>query len=286
MFFAKKRNPNSAARRPLREVAPRSEAAEREDLYGLINDLEKDAYGFRMRRDLTSWTTQKLRDEVEYLSDRIRSDIESEEYEASRREELEASESEIAGLMPTAAEMEQERMPVGKSARRYEGKMKITRSALARIIKEEVARALQEAMEVINADSGEVLTLPPELEVGYVDGQELMNDEFEALRTRVMPKRSTSPRSRWSPDHDVIDAALDYPGSPSTATAVERLMLLAREAADDWMADNPGSDIADVAYDLADGLRWISEGDDWADAVDHFGSKADLVSALAEEMAG
>ena len=71
-----------------------------------------------------------------------------------------------------------------------------------------------------------------------------------------------------------------------TATAVERLMLLARDAAGAWMADNPGEDIADVAYDLADGLRWSADGDDWADATDHVGSKADLVSALAEEMAG
>ena len=37
--------------------------------------------------------------------------------------------------------------------------MRITKGQLARIIKEEVARALLEA-EVINADSGEVLTLP------------------------------------------------------------------------------------------------------------------------------
>lgn len=165
--------------------------------------------------------------------------------------------------------------------------MRITKGQLSRIIKEEVARALLEA-EVINADSGEVLTLPPGLEGEYIDGQELMNDEFEALRLRVdatKPARMRT-RRRWSPDRDAVDTARDYPGSPSTATAVERLMLLAREAADDWMADNPGEDIADVAYDLADGLRWSSDGDDWADATDHFGSKADLVSALAEEMAG
>jgi hypothetical protein len=179
---------SSAQRGWLHEVAHRPEDAEREELYGLINDLEKGAYGFRMRRDLTSLTTQKLRDEAEYLSDRIRSDIESEEYDTSRREEREASESEIAGLMPTAAEMEQERMSVGKSARRYEGKMKITRSALARIIKEEVARALQEAMEVVNADSGEILTvdsLPPKYagRLTKSDGYDALYDpDFEALR--------------------------------------------------------------------------------------------------------
>jgi hypothetical protein len=163
--------------------------------------------------------------------------------------------------------------------------MRITKGQLARIIKEEVARALLEA-EVINADSGEVLKLPPGLEGEYVDGQELMNDEFEALRAQVAPRKSAGPRRRWSPDRDAVDTARDYPGSPSTATAVERLMLLAREAADDWMADNPGGDIADVAYDLAAGLRWSADGDDWADATDHFGSRATLVSALAEEMAG
>ena len=164
--------------------------------------------------------------------------------------------------------------------------MRITQRQLKRIIKEEVARALLEA-DVINADTGEVLTLTPELEGEYEEGQELSNAEFEALRGRAEAGRPVRRRrGRWSPDEDTIASARPYPGSPSTATAVERLKLLAREAADDWMADNPDGSIEDVAYDLADGLRWSADGDDWADATDHFGSKSDLLWALAEEMTG
>lgn len=275
--------------RIIKEVAAphQPEDAERQELYELINDLEKDAYGFRMRRDLSSWTTQRLRDEADYLSDRIRSDIETEELESRERAELETSETEIAGLMPSAEEIELERLPAGKVARRYEGKkMRISKDRLAKIIKEEAARVIFE-MEIVNAETGELITLSPELEGEYNDGQELSHEEFEELRLRLNPSRSArQSRRRWSPDEETIASARTYPGSPATSTAVERLMILARDAADDWMADNPDGNIDDVAYDLADGLRWSADGDDWADATEHFGSKADLVWALAEEMTG
>ena len=174
--------------------------------------------------------------------------------------------------------------------------MRITEKKLKQIIKEEVARALLEA-EVINADSGEILTLPPELEGEYDDGEELPSSAFEALRKEIDALRPVTSKKWYEEDEDDLDAPWSDEErrvsrqvrdelSADRAEAVERLMLLAREAADDWMADNPAGDIADVAYDLADGLRWSSEGDDWADAIDHFGSKADLVSALTEEMAG
>ena len=119
--------------------------------------------------------------------------------------------------------------------------MRITQGQLKRIMKEEVARALLEA-DVINADTGEVITLTPELEGEYEEGQELSNAEFEALRGRAEAGRpDRRRRSRWSPDEDTNAAAGPYPGSPSTATALERLKLLAREAADDWRGFPSGS---------------------------------------------
>lgn len=72
--------------------------------------------------------------------------------------------------------------------------------------------------------------------------------------------------------------------------AIARLKNLAREAASDWLADREEgqyySDIADVAHDLAGGIRWSAEGSDWSEGVKHYGSEAALVSALAETMAG
>ena len=72
--------------------------------------------------------------------------------------------------------------------------------------------------------------------------------------------------------------------------AIARLNNLAREAAADWMADREEdqyySDIADVAHDLAAGLRWSAEGNDWKEGVKHYGGEANLVLALAETMSG
>ena len=68
--------------------------------------------------------------------------------------------------------------------------------------------------------------------------------------------------------------------------AIARLKNLAREAASDWCEDNDYGDIEDVAYDLAEGVRWSAEGNDWKEGVNHYGGESNLVSALAETMAG
>jgi hypothetical protein len=68
--------------------------------------------------------------------------------------------------------------------------------------------------------------------------------------------------------------------------AIARLKNLAREAASDWREDNDYGDIEDVAHDLAGGIRWSAEGNDWKEGVKHYGGETALVSALAETMAG
>ena len=41
---------------------------ERNDLISFISDMEKEAYGIRLRRDLSSYTLGQLEGEVKYLT--------------------------------------------------------------------------------------------------------------------------------------------------------------------------------------------------------------------------
>ena len=100
-----------------------------------------------------------------------------------------AEEQEIDSLKPGPGEAALEKMPPGgKMAVRHEAKTSVTKGQLQRIIKEEVARVIKE-MEIVNFDSGELLTvdhLPPKYagrltkdESGY---DALYDQDFEALR--------------------------------------------------------------------------------------------------------
>lgn len=86
-------------------------------------------------------------------------------------------------------EMDLERLPSGKTTRRHEGKkMRISKDRLTKIIKEEVSRVISE-LEIVNADSGEILTVD-ELPAKYAgrltkdeSGYDVLYDpDFESLR--------------------------------------------------------------------------------------------------------
>lgn len=163
--------------------------------------------------------------------------------------------------------------------------MKIKMSHLKKLIREELELlpTLAEA-DVVNHDTGEVLTLPFELEDEYDDWEELSGSEFEVLRNKINALVAKSVPSALADDEweDTPDEGVEELGS---LTTLDDLYASARDAMTDFLTDNPGVDPQDVAPDLAAGLKWSVSQDEWSDAMQQFGgNERDLIHALAEMM--
>lgn len=138
------------------EWTPADEAREREEyryeLMGLVNDMEKDAYGVRLRRDLRQKTVEELEAEVDalekYVKDAIAAEREDLSWEMKRAEQADADLELGDELAYRSAEEEaQEKKPPGGTygrkhfdeavSARGKKKMKLTKSRLRQIIREE-----------------------------------------------------------------------------------------------------------------------------------------------------
>lgn len=138
------------------EWTPADEAREREEyryeLMGLISDMEKDAYGVRLRRDLRQKTVEELEAEVDalekYVKDAIAAEREDLSWEMKRAEQADADLELGDELAYRSAEEEaQEKKPPGgtygrkhfdeAASARGKKKMKLTKSRLRQIIREE-----------------------------------------------------------------------------------------------------------------------------------------------------
>ena len=175
--------------------------------------------------------------------------------------------------------------------------MKIKLSELKKLIREEL-KVLRE-VEVVNRDTGETLTMPWEFEEEYDDGEELPDSAFKALRRDIDKLSSKSQKNDlddWGDDD--LDAPMsdlerkvsrqvrDELAADKAGEAVTDLTDLADELVQDWIEDNPGADIADVAHDLASGMKKTTDSAQWKLAVKYFdGKEPDLVSYLASMMA-
>ena len=161
--------------------------------------------------------------------------------------------------------------------------MKITRKQLRRIIKE--------AIDVVNTETGEVLELgdaagtnPPEAawpdlkrrlglqpESEGADYAELRGEDFMRLSDETEGKRrarrSRAEEKRLEPE-----------------MLLNRLRNWARDAADDWVADNPGQDIGDVAYDLAMGAEFAFKPDEWRTMSYEFDTDLDFHDFIVNSM--
>jgi hypothetical protein len=183
----------------------------KEELIDVYSDTYKSAspYGMRPRGvDFSKYSEEQLQAMIDEL----------------RAEMGESTQARITHESSTSAQ--------------HEGKTRVTKAQLQRIIKEEISRVIKE-MEIINADSGEVLTvdqLPPKYSgrLTKADGYDaLYNPDFEALRQDLM----------LDPD--------------------EALGMLEEEAAEEMGA--AGGDLG-TAIDIAVGFK-ISYPDEWKAAL-------------------
>ena len=156
--------------------------------------------------------------------------------------------------------------------------MKVTRSQLRKIIKE--------AIDVINASTGEVLVFDDDL----YDGEGAYTPDAPELAARDIIKRlNLTPLEGYSDGPGVKDADEEiYLGAEDWAemdnelggkrhkrkakkeaarlnidNLMTRLEDWALNARKEYAADNPGTDLQGVAWDLAQGAEYSFEPDEW-----------------------
>ena len=165
--------------------------------------------------------------------------------------------------------------------------MKITRRQLRRIIKE--------AMDVVNTQTGEVLTfgdserdvapdaavpdLVRRLGLNMSPSGALSNADFQKLEDETLGKQDRRSAKRKSAQMAADRERLNIDN------LLQRLRYWAEDTARDYMGDNPGVDLQDVAYDLADAWEFEFEPDEREELMWHFdGSLNDLKIYAAESM--
>ena len=173
--------------------------------------------------------------------------------------------------------------------------MKITYRQLRRIIKE--------GIDIVNNETGELLVFEDDWETkGGTAPEAAARDALKRLR--ITPMKEDPPD-----EHDVTDiyvepsdwAVLDteFEGKRrfrrnkrererlDIDSLLARLDKWAADAGGDYGADNPGTDMQGVAWDLAASAEYSFEPDEWDELVWHFdGEEDNLQTYVADMVAG
>ena len=177
-----------------------------------------------------------------------------------------------------------------------EDKMKITRRQLRRII--------SEAIDVINASTGETLVFADE---GDPAAGNYKPDAPEAAARDIIKRLGLNPLEGYGDAADEIYlgaedyAEMDYEiggkrhkrkaKKERTRLDIDNLMTRledwALDAREDYMADNPGADMQGVAMDLAQGAKYSFAKDEWENLSygGQFDSEDDLYTYIADLIA-
>ena len=166
--------------------------------------------------------------------------------------------------------------------------MKITKRQLRRIIKE--------AMDVVNVQTGEVLRfgdgdrdVAPDTAVPSLvrrlgldmspDGA-LSNADWEKLELETLGKQADR---QFAKSHAKIAADRER---LNIDNLLQRLRYWAEDTSRDYMGDNPGTDLQDVAYDLADAWEFEFEKDEQEELMWHFDGDRNALQVYAAESMG
>ena len=189
------------------------------------------------------------------------------------------------------------RRPAGsKAQRRMESAMRVTRSQLRRII--------QEGIDIINYETGELLVFEDDWEErGGTAPEAAARDALKRLK--ITP---VSPPDGWgTPDPDVEDIWVDPSDYAVLDTEfhgkrvyrknkkererldidnlLKRLDQWAADASSDYAGDNPGIDMQGVAWDLAASAEYSFERDEWDELILEFDDYDALITYIADMIA-
>jgi len=185
-----------------------------------------------------------------------------------------------------------------------EGRMKITKRQLRKIIKE--------AIDVMNSETGELLIFDDQPDAA-ADGGNIKPDAPEAAALDMMKRLgiTASPDPEWSSDgvdtyplpneqwEMMQDELYGKRAARKSKADKERLDIdnllqradkWAREAGQDYMADNrefPDTHLEDIAWDLSDAAELEFQEDEWNEMLAHFDwNPDDLRMYIADMIAG
>lgn len=166
--------------------------------------------------------------------------------------------------------------------------MKITKRQLRRIIKE--------AMDVVNVETGEVLTfgdderdvapdaavpgLVKRLALNMGPSGELSNADWEKLELETLGKQADR---QFAKSHAKIAADRER---LNIDNLLQRLQNWAHDSFQDYAADNPGTDLQDVALDLAKSAEYEFEADEWEELIWHFDQDENALNVYTAESMG
>ena len=187
-----------------------------------------------------------------------------------------------------------------------DSRMDTYREGRIRVTKRQLRRIIREATDMINRETGEVITFgdrhkdvapdkavndimkrlgispkPEEMRTSGADGFdiELSNDDFKKVEDETVGKQDSRARKRKSAQMAADRERLNID------SLLQRLRYWAEDAASDYMADNPDVDLQDVAYDLADAWEFEFEKDEREELLWYFdGDLNDLKIYAAESM--
>ena len=164
-----------------------------------------------------------------------------------------------------------------------------------RITRRQLKKLIIEALDVVNAETGEIIDFGDDSLSGMPDAAvsdlvkrlgldmspsgALSNDDWEKLEDETLGKQSRRAAKRKSAQMDADRERLNIDN------LLQKLRYWAEDAAKDYMADNPDVDLQDVAYDLADAWEFEFARDEQEELLWHFdGDLNDLKIYAAESM--
>tara|TARA_X000000950_G_C13640076_1_gene547238 strand:+ start:92 stop:739 length:648 start_codon:yes stop_codon:yes gene_type:complete len=175
-----------------------------------------------------------------------------------------------------------------------------------RITRKQLRKIIKEATDMVNRETGEVITFgdrhndvapdkavndimkrlgispkPEEMRTSGADGFniELSNDDFMKVEDETVGKQDSRARKRKSAQMAADRERLNIDN------LLQRLRYWAEDTSRDYMSDNPGTDLQDVAYDLADAWEFEFEKDEQEELMYFFdGDLNDLKIYAAESM--
>lgn len=162
------------------------------------------------------------------------------------------------------------------------------------VLRKYVRAKILEAMDFVNRETGEVIDFGEDSISGVPDAaipdlakrlgidlsrEDLSPEDWKKLDDEILGKQEDREVKRRIKKMKDDEARLD------PDNLLSRLQDWAQAAAEDYLADNPGTDLQDIAMDLADAAEYEFERDEWDELLWHFdGDGWALKTFTAESM--
>ena len=164
-----------------------------------------------------------------------------------------------------------------------------------RIKMSNLRKVIREAIDFVNRETGEAIDFGEDSRSGVPDAaipdlarrlgidlsrEDLSPEDWKKLDDEVLGKQEDREVKRRIKKMKADSARLD------PDRLLNRLRDWAHTAFEDYAADNPGTDIQDVAFDLADAARYEFEQDEWDELLWHFDGDEDALKVYTAESMG